>query len=120
MEHERCVPCGFVGGSYDDASLLSAIAELGSRWQALIGSAGVELRERPEPEAWSAIEYVAHSRDITALHVFGLEGGLRGSTHHAFRSGWIHWEVWRGGTVVKVGYVADCGVGEAGVADADD
>jgi len=31
---------------------------------------------RPEPEVWSAIEYAAHSRDITALHVFGVEQAL--------------------------------------------
>ena len=28
-------------------------------------------------ETWSAIEYAAHSRDITALHVFGVDQALR-------------------------------------------
>jgi hypothetical protein len=34
------------------------------------------LRLRPEPEVWSAIEYAAHSRDVTALHAFGVEQAL--------------------------------------------
>lgn len=31
---------------------------------------------RPAPDVWSAIEYAAHSRDITALHAFGVEQAL--------------------------------------------
>jgi len=38
--------------------------------------AGDELRLRPAPETWSALEYAAHSRDVTALHVFGVEQAL--------------------------------------------
>jgi hypothetical protein len=35
-----------------------------------------ELRLRPAPQTWSALEYAAHSRDVTALHVFGVEQAL--------------------------------------------
>jgi hypothetical protein len=76
MEHEQCDACDFDGGRYDDASLLDALRALGPQWRALLGSAGPELRNRPEPEVWSAIEYAAHSRDITALHVYGVEQAL--------------------------------------------
>ena len=76
MEHEHCDACGFDGGNFDDASLLKALRELGPRWRALIAKSNAELRARPEPEVWSAIEYAAHSRDITALHVFGVEQAL--------------------------------------------
>jgi hypothetical protein len=76
VEHERCGACGFDGARYDDESLLAALRALGPSWRSLIGSAGRELRTRPEPEVWSAIEYAAHSRDITALHVFGVEQAL--------------------------------------------
>jgi hypothetical protein len=76
MEHERCEACGFDGATYDDAALLAAVRDLGPRWRALIASAGAELRLRPAPEVWSAIEYAAHSRDITALHGFGVEQAL--------------------------------------------
>jgi hypothetical protein len=76
MEHEHCDACGFDGARYDDASLLHALRILGPRWRSLLSETGPELRERPEPEVWSALEYAAHSRDITALHVFGVEQAL--------------------------------------------
>jgi len=76
MEHELCDACGFDGGRYDDASLLGALRGLGPRWRALLADAGSELHARPEPEVWSALEYAEHSRDITALHVFGVEQAL--------------------------------------------
>jgi hypothetical protein len=76
VDHERCDACGFDGGRYDDASLLAALRSLGTRWRVRLNDAGSDLRERPEPEVWSAIEYAAHSRDITALHVFGVEQAL--------------------------------------------
>jgi hypothetical protein len=46
------------------------------RWRQQLGAAGSELRIRPEPNTWSAIEYAAHSRDITALHAYGVEQAL--------------------------------------------
>jgi DinB superfamily len=76
VDHEHCDACGFDGGRYDDASLLQAVRDLGSRWRSLLSESGPELRERPEPEVWSALEYAAHSRDITTLHVFGVEQAL--------------------------------------------
>ena len=53
-----------------------AIRSLGPEWNTLLRKAGEDLRVRPAPETWSAIEYAAHSRDITALHVFGVEQAL--------------------------------------------
>ena len=76
VNHEICDACGFDGARYDDASLLESLRTLGPRWRALLAAAGPELRVRPEPEVWSAIEYAAHSRDITALHVYGVEQAL--------------------------------------------
>jgi hypothetical protein len=75
-DHERCSACGFDGSTYGDASLVDSIVGLGSRWRALLIEAAPELRVRPESGTWSAIEYAAHSRDITALHVFGVEQAL--------------------------------------------
>jgi hypothetical protein len=79
MEHEQCAACGFDGTTYTDTALLDALRALGPRWRALLSDAGAELRVRPEPETWSALEYAAHSRDITALHVYGVEQALTGT-----------------------------------------
>jgi hypothetical protein len=76
VEHETCEACGFDGADYDDAALLAQLRALGPAWSALLADAGDELRARPAPEVWSAIEYAAHSRDITLLHGFGVEQAL--------------------------------------------
>jgi hypothetical protein len=73
VETERCDECGFDGAGYDGPALLDAMRALGPRWRGLLASAGPELRLRPAPNVWSAIEYAAHSRDVTALHAFGVE-----------------------------------------------
>jgi DinB superfamily len=76
VEHETCSECGFDGADYDDAALLAQLRALGPSWRALLDGAGTELRVRPAEGVWSAIEYAAHSRDITALHAFGVEQAL--------------------------------------------
>ncbi len=76
MDHECCDACGFHGSRYDNASLIVALRQLGPRWRTVLNDAGSELRVRPEPHVWSAIEYAAHSRDIVALHAFGVEQAL--------------------------------------------
>jgi hypothetical protein len=78
-EPEHCDACGFDGARYDDAQLLEAVRALGEQWRALLESAGPELRVRPAPEVWSAIEYAEHTRDIVALHVYGVEQALTGT-----------------------------------------
>lgn len=76
MEHERCTACGFDGAIFDASALVTALRDLGPAWRELLGSAGDLLRTRPAPGVWSAIEYAEHTRDITALHVFGVEQAL--------------------------------------------
>lgn len=78
IDHEHCDACRFDGSSYDNAALIAALSGLGQSWRSLLADAGAQLRVRPEPEVWSAIEYAAHSRDITALHCFGVEQALTG------------------------------------------
>lgn len=77
MDHERCAACGFDGTNYEPERLLEAIRGLGPEWIRLLLEAGDELRLRPDPGTWSALEYAAHSRDVTALHVFGVEQALK-------------------------------------------
>ena len=76
VEPERCAACGFDGATYDEATLLAALRTLGPTWRSLLDRSGPELRIRPAPDVWSAIEYAAHSRDVTALHEFGVEQAL--------------------------------------------
>jgi len=76
VAHEYCAACGFDGSYYSDEALLAAVRDLGPRWKALLGEARTDLRTRPSPGVWSAIEYAAHSRDITALHAFGVQQAL--------------------------------------------
>ena len=76
MTPERCDACGFDGATYDDAALLDAPAIVGAEVADPARGAGPDLRIRPAPEVWSAIEYAAHSRDVTAFHVFGVEQAL--------------------------------------------
>ena len=78
MEHEHCGSCGFDGSEFDPDRLLAALHELGPNWDDLLSRAGSLLRERPAPGTWSAIEYAAHSRDITVLHLWGVEQALGG------------------------------------------
>jgi S-DNA-T family DNA segregation ATPase FtsK/SpoIIIE len=75
-DHEHCDACGFDGGTYSDDELLGALRELGGRWRQQLADAGPSLRTRPAPATWSAIEYAAHSRDVTALHAYGVEQAL--------------------------------------------
>jgi hypothetical protein len=76
MAHEECTECGFDGADFDDGALLNALRTLAPRWTKALAEAGGDLRTRPEPAVWSAIEYAAHSRDILALHVFGVDQAL--------------------------------------------
>jgi hypothetical protein len=78
MTREQCDECGFDSDAYDDEALLAALGDLGPRWRALLERAGDDLRTRPAPETWSALEYAAHSRDITAIHGAGVEMALPG------------------------------------------
>ena len=75
-EHEHCDACGFDGAVFDDAGLLLALRSLAGRWRRRLADAGHELRARPEPGRWSAIEYAAHSRDVLMLHAYGVKEAL--------------------------------------------
>jgi DinB superfamily len=75
-EHERCDACGFDGSLYGDSALLDALRSLEASWRQQLVAAAAQLRTRPEPGTWSAIEYAAHSRDVTALHAYGVEQAL--------------------------------------------
>ncbi len=62
---ERCEGCGFVWGDIDTGELGARFADLSERYRALVTTTGeTELRRRPEPQVWSALEYACHVRDV--------------------------------------------------------
>lgn len=69
-----CAECGFVFDDCDPASVSESIAKVGKRLRAPL-SRGLPnedllavLRTRPEPDAWSALEYACHVRDALDLN----------------------------------------------------
>jgi len=75
---EHCDACGFDGARYDNDSLLDALRGQAVYWRAILSTSGSNLRVRPQPHVWSAIEYAAHTRDVFALHLYGVEQALTG------------------------------------------
>jgi MOSC domain-containing protein YiiM len=65
-EIETCDACGFDAADYTRDDLLGTLRALAPMWRTT--TEGVDpsvLSARPAPGVWSAMEYVAHSRDVT-------------------------------------------------------
>jgi hypothetical protein len=66
---ERCEECGFVYSEVSPEEAAEKLRSFGRRYRApltrfLAGEDGnAILRQRPEPDVWSALEYAAHVRD---------------------------------------------------------
>ncbi|MFQ5558314.1 MAG: DinB family protein, partial [Acidimicrobiales bacterium] len=68
VESSECDECGFDSANIDVSSLATALEVAGGSWAALLASASTaDLRTRPEPAVWSALEYGAHVGDVLAL-----------------------------------------------------
>ena len=72
---ETCDACGFDAAQYTRHDLLGTLRALAPIWRTTTeGIDAAILAARPAPAVWSAMEYAAHSRDVTAamgllLHV---------------------------------------------------
>jgi hypothetical protein len=73
----RCGACGFDWQAEAD-EVINAISQFGPEYRARIapftaaphGSGGRDVvRTRPEPTVWSALEYVAHMRDVLGFYL---------------------------------------------------
>jgi hypothetical protein len=70
----RCEECGFVGDDLSNADLVAAIAKFAKRYRPpvtrfLPGEDGLAIvRARPAAGVWSALEYVAHTRDALGFY----------------------------------------------------
>jgi hypothetical protein len=59
---ERCPECGFAAQDVDPRGIGDTVRDLTPRWVAAL--ARPDVRTRPEPQVWSALEYGAHVRDV--------------------------------------------------------
>jgi len=65
---ERCDECHFDGATWDTLDARQFLRSLAASWRALLHLAPSGLlRARPAPSTWSPVEYLAHTRDVTAL-----------------------------------------------------
>jgi MOSC domain-containing protein YiiM len=65
---ETCAQCAFDVADYSRGELLTTVRAFAPLWRGL--TAGIDaavLSQRPSPGVWSALEYIGHSRDITAV-----------------------------------------------------
>jgi len=71
-----CVECGFgYAVSVDDAVVTLRNAVL--RLTALVEATRADVRARPAPETWSAVEYVCHVRDVLMTSAIRLHRVVR-------------------------------------------
>lgn len=67
-DSETCDECRFVASDYTRSDLVSTLRVTAPMWRTTVEGIDDEiLRQRPSPEVWSALEYAAHTRDITRV-----------------------------------------------------
>lgn len=67
----RCDQCGF---DYDDPAPLDLLQEAAAGYPPLLEAA--EIRRRPDPKTWSALEYACHVRDVLVINRGRIEQTL--------------------------------------------
>jgi len=60
-----CPECGFDAQSFDPLTMPAAIRSNATEWTALLTRD--QVRDRPSPDKWSALEYGCHIRDVFVL-----------------------------------------------------
>ncbi|HVM54120.1 MAG TPA: DinB family protein [Acidimicrobiales bacterium] len=72
----RCAECGFDADHTSVPDSIVALRTFPRRWRAAFALLDEEddevLRRRPAPQVWSALEYLAHTRDMAAVHGLGM------------------------------------------------
>lgn len=71
--HEICDECGFHGGTLDPDAAVARIRTLPDRWSEVMSQDEEQLRTRPEPDTWCAVEYAQHVVNAIA----SIEWGAR-------------------------------------------
>ena len=62
-----CPECGFEAAAVDRSEVGARIRDNAARWRAVLAS-GADLRERPQEDRWSTLEYACHVRDVFRLY----------------------------------------------------
>lgn len=69
VQSEPCPQCGFDAPALPPARLAAVARDEAAAWASWLRGAAldVELRRRPAPDVWSALEYAGHVRDTVAV-----------------------------------------------------
>ncbi|HTJ38684.1 MAG TPA: DinB family protein [Dactylosporangium sp.] len=73
---DRCDECGFAYDGVAAAEVPARLEGFTGRYTQALGAV-TDLRRRPAPEVWSALEYACHVRDVLAVQRERLELALR-------------------------------------------
>lgn len=66
-----CPECGFDTRTVDLADVGDLVRTNATTWQSVLGRS--DVRDRPEPDTWSPLEYGCHVRDVFRLYLVRLE-----------------------------------------------
>ena len=73
-QFDRCPDCGWDPLDVSDGDLARAVVDACDEWSRLLSSAPADqLRRRPEPAVWCALEYACHVRDLTEVFRLRIE-----------------------------------------------
>jgi DinB superfamily len=61
-----CPECGFATAEVDREDLPARIAATSRAWQEIL--AGPDVRQRPDDDTWSPLEYACHVRDVHRVY----------------------------------------------------
>ncbi|MFE9425088.1 DinB family protein [Kitasatospora sp. NPDC006697] len=68
-----CPDCGLDTASVDTATVPVLVRANAAGWTVLLDGDPAELRRRPDPATWSALEYACHVRDVFRLFAYRLD-----------------------------------------------
>ena len=63
-----CPECEYDVREFDRTQIGSMIRANAAEWQAVLAGAEDSLRQRPDPQTWSPLEYAFHVRDVYELY----------------------------------------------------
>jgi hypothetical protein len=59
-----CPECGLDTGAVEPSDVAGMVREVTASWRAVLTGPADDVRARPSPEKWSALEYGCHVRDV--------------------------------------------------------